>query len=212
VSTTTSSGAAAPPDALERLQRLQRLPIRVLGALLLVGALDPARWPHYLCPQWFFGVIAAAAGLWAGAPVVRRPVMDSHRLTDRMVRHRNTLLAAVSALLAALQSPPVWLMAVQTLLLLGYLMVVDASVAAARSPRAQLNQALCALGAAALVLLAAIAPVTGGWWGRFVAAVAVLGALGLLYPALRLQPPAGYPRRAAAGAEQAGGPAEGRRH
>jgi hypothetical protein len=208
VSATTSAGAAEPRGALDRLQTL---PIRVLGALLLVGALDPARWPDYLCPQWFFGVIAAVAGLWAAAPVVRRPVMDSHRLRDRAPRYRNTLLAAVSALLAALQSPPVWLMAVQTLLLLGYLVLVDAATAAARSPRAQLNQALCAFGAAALVLLAAVAPVTGGWWGRLVAAVAVLGALGLLYPTLRLPRPAGYPRRGT-GESEPGRVAAARRH
>jgi hypothetical protein len=197
------------PDAADRLQAV---PIRVLGALLLVGALDPARWPDYLCPQWFFGVIAAVAGLWAGAPVVRRPVMDSHRWADQLRRHRNTLLAAASALLAALQSPPVWLMAVQTLLLLGYLMLVDASVAAARSPRAQLNQALCAAAAAALVLLAAVAPVTGGWWARFVAALAVLGTLALVYAALRLRRPAGFAQGAGDAVEQGRAPANARRH
>jgi len=174
--------------------RLERLPARVLGALLLVGALDPARWPDYLCPQWFFGAFAIAAGLWAGAPVVRRPVTDSHRWRDLAERHRNTLLAAASVLLAALQSPPVWLMAAETLLLLVYLMLVDAGAVAAGPARTRLGQALCAIGAAAVVLLAAVAPVTGGWWGRFVAGVAVLGALGLVYAALRLRRPAGYPR------------------
>jgi hypothetical protein len=168
----------------------------VLGALLLVGALDPARWPEYLCPQWFFGAFAIAAGLWAGAPVVRRPVLDSHRWRDQVERHRNTLLAAAAALFAALQSPPVWLMAAETLLLLVYLTLVDAGAVAAGSARTRLGQALCAAGAAAVVLLAAVAPVTGGWWGRFVAAVAVLGALGLVYAALRLRRPAGYPREA----------------
>lgn len=200
MSTLTGQAERADRDPADPLEgraaaALRMLPYRVLGALLLVGALDPARWPDYLGPQWFFGAFAALFGLWAGAPVVRRPVLDAHRWGDKLSRHRNTLLAAAAALLAAMQSPPVWLMAVETLLLLGYLILVDAATAAARSPRAQAAQALGAAAAAALVLLAALAPVTGGSWARLVAGVAVLGALGLLYPALRLRRPASYEAR-----------------
>jgi hypothetical protein len=171
---------------------LRQVPFRVLGAVLLVGALDPARWPDYLCPQWFFGAIAAAAGLWAGVPVVRRPVLDSHRWRDQLSRHRNTLLAAAAALLAGFQSPPVWLMVVQAALLLGYLALVDAASTAARTPGARAGQALAAAAGTALVLLAALAPVTGGSWARLVAGAAVFGALGLAYAALRLRRPAAY--------------------
>ena len=173
--------------------RFEALPMCLLGALLLVGALDPARWPDYLSPQWFFGAVAALAGFWAGAPVVDRPVMPSYRLKHQLLRQRNTLLVAVSALLAALQSPPVWLMIVEVLLLLTYLALVDAGTPPARPANRQLSQAACAYAASALVLLAALAPITGGWWGRIVAAIAVLGTLGLLLAALRLRQPAAYP-------------------
>lgn len=180
---------------------LRMTPFRVLGALLLVGALDPARWPQYLSPQWFFGAFAAVAGLWAGAPVVRRPVLDSHRWRHRLDRHRNTLLAAAAALLSALQNPPVWLMIVQAALLLGYLALLDAVATSARAPRTQLAQALGAAAATALVLLAALAPVAGGSWARFVAGVAVFGALALVYAALRLRRPASYPALGASAAK-----------
>ena len=178
--------------------RFAALPMCVLGALLLVGALDPARWPDYLSPQWFFGAAALLAGFWAGAPIVDRPVMPSYRLRHQLLRQRNTLLVAVSTLLAALHDPPVWLMVVEVLLLLTYLALIDAGSPPARPARQQLSHAACAYAASALVLLAALAPVTGGWWGRIVAALAVLGTLGLLLAALRLRQPAGYPRAATA--------------
>ena len=179
--------------------RPEVLPIRLLGALLLVGALDPARWPHYLSPQWFFGLGALCVGFWAGAPVLGRPVIDSYRLRHRLARHRNTLLAATAAFVAAFQSPPVWLAAVEVLLLLVYLALLDLGAAAPPPAGARLAQAGCAAAASALVLLAAVAPVTGGWWGRMVAAIAVLGTLGLLFAVLRLRRPAGFPRRPSAG-------------
>ena len=179
------------------MTRFEALPMCVLGALLLVGALDPARWPDYLSPQWFFGAAAVLAGFWAGAPVVDRPVMSSYRLKHQLLRQRNTLLVAVSVLLAALQEPPVWLMVVEVLLLLTYLALVDAGTPPARPVNRQLSHAACAYAASALVLLAALAPITGGWWGRIVAAIAVLGTLGLLLAVLRLRQPAGYPPAAA---------------
>lgn len=185
--------AAAPPRPSTAW--IEALPMRVLGALLLVGALDPARWPDYLCPQWFFGVLAAVFGAWAGTPLVDRPVLAAHRWRHQASRHRNTLLAGLAAFLAAFQSPPVWLMAVEVVLLLAYLTLADASSPAARPALGRFAHACCAAGASALVLLAAVAPITGGWWGRLVAAAAVLGTLGLLYATLRLRRPAAYPRR-----------------
>ena len=204
----SDSVAAAPgsaavsgsdPAATGLTARFEALPMCVLGALLLVGALDPARWPHYLSPQWFFGAVALCAGFWAGVPIVDRPVMASYRLKDQILRQRNTLLVAVSALLAAMQDPPVWLMVVEVLLLLTYLALIDAGSAPARPMNRQLGQAACAYAASALVLLAALAPITGGWWGRLVAAAAVLGTLGLLWAVLRLRQPAGYPHSSSAG-------------
>jgi hypothetical protein len=190
----TDMGAA---PATRSTGRVEALPLCVLGALLLVGALDPARWPDYLSPQWFFGAVALLAGFWAGAPVIDRPVMPSYRLKHQLLRQRNTLLVAVSALLAALQEPPTWLMVVEVALLLTYLALIDVWAAPARPLNRQLSQAACAYAASVLVLLAALAPITGGWWGRIVAAAAVLGTLGLLLAVLRLRQPAGYPRRAA---------------
>jgi hypothetical protein len=192
----TRPATATPPWA----ELVGSFPMRVLGALLLVGALDPARWPTYLCPQWFAGIAALAAGFWAGGPVVERPVVASFRLGPQIARHRNTLLVAASALLAAFQGPPVWLMVVEVLLLPTYLVLVDAGAAPARPANRQVGEAACAYAASVLVLLAALAPVTGGWWGRIVAAAAVLGALGLVFGVLRLRRPAGYPHRPAAAA------------
>jgi hypothetical protein len=174
--------------------RLETAPFRVLGALLLLGALDPPRWPASPSPQWAIGVLAACAGLWAGAPIVDRPVLYRHNWASRINRHRNTLLAAAAVFLAAFQSPPVWLMAVEVLLLPAYLAAVDTGAAAPRPSGGQLAQALWAAGGSALVLLAAAAPVTGGAWGRFVAGLCVFGALGLLWTALRLRRPARWPQ------------------
>ena len=185
----TTADEAAPGLAA----RFEALPMCVLGALLLFGALDPARWPDYLSPQWFLGAVALGAGFWAGLPIVDRPVMASYRLGHQLLRQRNTLLVAVSALLAALQDPPVWLMVAEVLLLLTYLTLIDTRSTPARPTNRQWSHAACAYAASGLVLLAALAPVTGGWWGRLVAAVAVLGTLGLLWAALRLRDPAGYP-------------------
>lgn len=217
MTSTTNPAAVAPATAAPTtypartgILRPEVLPIRVLGALLLVGALDPARWPHYLSPQWIFGLGALGVGFWAGAPVFGRPVIDSYRLRHRLARHRNTLLAAAAAFVAAFQSPPVWLAAVEVLLLLVYLALLDLGAAAPPPAGARLGQAGCAAAASALVLLAAVAPVTGGWWGRMVAAIAVLGTLGLLFTVLRLRRPAGYPRRASAGTGSA--QAAARRH
>lgn len=175
--------------------RIADLPIRIFGALLLLAATDPARWPHYLSPQWFFGVVAVCAGFWAAGPTVERPEMRSYRLKHQALRYRNTLLAAAAALVAAAsQTPPVWLMAGEVALLLTYLVLVDVGAAPARTGQVQLNQAGYAYAASALVLLAALAPVTGGGWGRFVAAVCVIGTLGLLLGTLRLRDPAAHPR------------------
>ena len=198
-STANAAGGGQGGTAMPRWAAwVGSLPIRMLGALLLLGALDPARWPVYLCPQWFFGAAALLAGFWAGAPVVERPVVSSYRLGHQILRHRNTLLVAATALLAAFQGPPVWLMVVEVLLLPTYLALVDVGAAPARSANKQIGEAACAYAASVLVLLAALAPVTGGWWGRVVAALAVLGALGLVLGVLRLRRPAGYPRSSSA--------------
>lgn len=199
VDTTDAAGAIQPPDtatppAPASALGIETLPFRLLGALLLVGSLDPPHWPDTPSPQWFFGGLVACLGFWAGAPVVDRPVLYRHNWSSRINRHRSTLLAAAAAFLAAFQSPPVWLMAAEVLLLLGYLVALDLGAAAPRPREVQLAQALWAAAGSALVLLAAAAPITGAAWGRFVAGVCVFGALGLLWTALRLRRPAQWPR------------------
>ena len=193
-STADATDAAPPRTPAALSPRLETLPFRLLGALLLAGALDPPHWPDSPSPQWVFGALAACLGFWAGAPIVDRPVLYRHSWAGRAYRHRNTLLVAVAAFLSAFQSPPVWLMAVEVLLLLAYLVAVDADAAAPRPPRVQLAQALWAAAGSALVVVAAAAPITGGAWGRFVAGLCVFGALGLLWTALRLRRPAHWPR------------------
>jgi hypothetical protein len=88
-------------------------------------------------------------------------------------------------------------MAVELALLLTYLFLVDAGTAPARPANTQLSHAGYAYAGSALVLLAALAPVSGGGWGRIVAGIAVLGTLGLLLGALRLRYAAGYRESAA---------------
>jgi hypothetical protein len=183
--------------------KIESLPTRVLGAALLVGALDPAGWPDYLSPQWFSGGLALLVGFWAGSPVVDRPEARSHRLWHQVQRYRNTLLAAAAALLAAFQSPPVWLMVVELALLPTYLVLADAGTAPGRPAGQQLNHAVYAYAGSALVLLAALAPVSGGGWGRIVAGAAVLGTLGLLFAAVGVRYAAGYRTHAASGPNQA---------
>ncbi|HET9172849.1 MAG TPA: hypothetical protein VFN97_25710 [Actinospica sp.] len=178
---------------------LETLPTRLLGAVLLVGALNPAGWPDYLSPQWFFGGLAVLAGFWAGSPIVDRPEARSYQLKYQIERYRNTLLAAAAALIAAFQSPPVWLMAVELGLLLTYLMLVDAGTAPGRPAGRQLSHAGYAYAASALVLVAALVPVSGGGWGRIVAGVAVFGTVGLVFGAVGLRYAAGdrHPTKAA---------------
>ena len=182
---------------------LETLPMRVLGAVLLVGALNPAGWPDYFSPKWFFGGLATVAGFWAGSPVVDRPEARSYQFRHQVERYRNTLLAAAAALLAALQNPPVWLMAVELALLLTYLLLADAGTAPGRPANRQLEHAGYAYAASALVLVAAVVPVSGGGWGRIVAGIAVAGTAGLVFAAVGLRYAAGERKRPAKAAEAA---------
>ncbi|MFE9425031.1 hypothetical protein ACFYNO_18880 [Kitasatospora sp. NPDC006697] len=133
----------------------RRLPSRFLGAVLLLAAVNPAAPAGGLARQ-LLALVAAAFGWWAAPPLSARPVAPTARLATRLVRHRNTVLATATVLLAAIGRPPVWLAAAVTALLLGYLLHVDAGSHASLPPTPTARLAACA--AAAVVLAAALVP------------------------------------------------------
>lgn len=182
---------------------LQRdVPARILGMGLLIAALDPARVSGQFGTQWVAVAMALVAGCWA-APLLReRPVMTSHKLWSKVSRHRNTLLACVSVLLAAMSTPPRWLMVVDLVLVLMYLSLLDLHGEAPGSPPGIGGHAVAAWIAGFVVLGAALAPVSGGWWGRMVAAGAVLAISATVYAVLRLTKPASYHRPSSAETER----------
>ncbi|MDH6136719.1 hypothetical protein P3T37_006150 [Kitasatospora sp. MAA4] len=147
------------------------VPARCLGLALAVSA----------CPSWTHGIrsgadlalllIAALFGWWAGPPVTGRPVRGSSRWTAQLARHRNTALAVATVILAAISGPPGWSAAALTVLLLGYLLFVDAA-SYGRRPTGPLP-AVAAYAAAALVLLAAFVPSAASSWARLPAALGV---------------------------------------
>lgn len=168
------------------------LPARVLGAGLLLAALDPARFSDPPAAGWILSLAAVAGGGWAGPPIRERPALTDHRLARRISRYRNTLLPSVSVLLAATAAPPTWLMAADVVLLLTYLSMLDLFLVAPGTSRRLGAHTVAAWVAAAVVLAAARMPVSGSWWGRIVAAGAVLLVSASMYAALRLRRPATY--------------------
>lgn len=178
---------------------LQRdVPARLLGMGLLIAALDPARIGGELGARWVAVAAALVAGCWAAPPLRERPVMAGHKLSSRVSRHRNTLLACVSVLLAATSTPPRSLMVVDLVLVLMYMSMLDLYGEAPGSPAGLGGHAVAAWIAGFVVLGAALAPVSGGWWGRIVAAGAVLAISATVYAVLRLSKPASYHRPASA--------------
>jgi hypothetical protein len=177
--------------------------IRIVGMGLLFASLDPIRFTDPPGVRYVAGAAALVAGGWAGPPLRERPSATGHRLSARISRHRNTLLASVSVLFAATTTPPTWLMVTDLVLVLTYLSVLDLYGETPGTPLPLGVHAVAAWVAAAVVLAAALVPVTGGWWGRIVAAAAVLAISALMYGLLRLGRPATYQRPTSAG---------GRRH
>ncbi|MBR7835467.1 hypothetical protein KDL01_19485 [Actinospica durhamensis] len=170
----------------------QDLPIRILGVGLLLCALDPARVSTHLEARWILSALALLAGFWAAPPLRERPALTGYRLSTRIARYRNTLLPCVSVLVAAADSPPAWLMVVTLVLLLTYLSMLDLFGEVPGTPLALGRHAVAAWIAAGVVLGAALAPISGGWWGRLVAAGAVLAVSALMYGLLRLGRPATF--------------------
>ncbi|AUG82072.1 hypothetical protein CFP65_7494 [Kitasatospora sp. MMS16-BH015] len=151
---------------------------RPVALALALAAADPS----LLATTPRLGVTLALPALalawWAGPVTVGRPVRHSARWPAMLARHRNTAFAAGAVILTALTAPPVWVLACVAALLLGYLLLVDA-VAAGPAGLLQWRShgvVAAAYGAAALVLAAGSAPLTGVSWGPALAALAVLGA------------------------------------
>lgn len=170
------------------------VPTRFLGMVLLVATLDPARVDDQLGARWIAVAAALIAGCWAGAPLRERPAMAGYKLWSRVSRYRNTLLPSVAVLLAATSTPPTWLMVADLVLVLMYLSMLDLYGAAPGTPLNLGGHAVAAWIAAGVVLAAALTPVSGGWWGRIVAAGAVLVISATVYAVLRLGKPATYHR------------------
>ncbi|MFF2040958.1 hypothetical protein ACFVVX_11055 [Kitasatospora sp. NPDC058170] len=132
---------------------------------------------------------AAALALWAATPppavAPRRRPTGLARLADR----RTTALAAGSVLLAAFGDPPLWQAAGASVLLVGYLLLLDAFGPDRRATRAP--HALAALAASALALPAAFAPTGAGEWSRPLALLGIAAAACGIGLALRpARPPA----------------------
>ncbi|MCC9309850.1 hypothetical protein LN042_22725 [Kitasatospora sp. RB6PN24] len=131
-------------------------------------------------------VLAVGFGWWAAPPLTVRPGPASARLHLQLARHRNTVLATVAVLLAALSHPSAWLAAAITALLLGYLLRVDARshVHLPTGPGA----ILAACAASALVLAAALTPAQTSGAARLLAAFGIAVAAGAVGLALHHGP------------------------
>ncbi|MBD0690684.1 hypothetical protein [Streptomyces sp. CBMA123] len=176
-STTAPSASAGPRRAAKpgRSARstalspgLQRAALRATGTVLALaaagtgtGTLTDRLGPVCLLP-------IAAVALWAAVPAPDGPT-PTRRLA-RLAATRTTLLAAGAVPLAALGDPSWWRALAVTVLLAGYLLVLDAL--GPHRPTIRPATAAAALTAALLVLPPAFAPTAAGEWSR---PLAVLG-------------------------------------
>ncbi|WP_051969417.1 hypothetical protein [Kitasatospora azatica] len=149
----------------------RQLPSRFLGVALLVAACNPMDRATVRPVDFLPSLLAAGFAWWAAPPQTARPVAPSSRLLLRLARHRNTVLATAAVVLAALNPPQLALAAAITALLLGYLLHVDTR-SHAHLPAGPLPT-LAACGAAALVLLAALAPTHSSDAARLLAALGI---------------------------------------
>ena len=189
-STTEPTGATGP---IGRAPRLERAALRGTGAALALaaagtgtGTLTDRLGPVCLLP-------VAVGALWAAVPAPDGP--SSTRWLARLSAARTTLLAAGAVPLAALGETSWWRVLAVTVLLAGYLVLLDAS--GPRRPSVRPASAAAALTAALLVLPTAFAPLAAGEWSRPFAvlglAAAVVGVGLALHPhpeRTALRPPA----------------------
>ena len=164
--------------------------MRLLGCLIAVAVSDPTAWFAGSALRLLLPLCALAAAYVAAPPLSARPTGGDFRWRIQLLRHRNTAFVLGSVLVAAVNRPPGWLAAVDTALLLGYLLLLDGVVAG--PPGARLLRRprvlLAAVGASALVLAAALLPVHGGGaWARLLAALALIAAVATAATVLRLR-------------------------
>ncbi|MEV6973589.1 hypothetical protein [Kitasatospora sp. NPDC093806] len=120
---------------------------------------------------------------WA-APPAPEPARRPTTWPARLAAHRTTLLACGCVGLAAVGEPGPWRAAAVVVLLIAYLLLLDAFGPDRRRPRP--THTLAALAAAALVLPAALTDTGAGEWSRPLAVLGILtAATGL---ALTLRP------------------------
>ncbi|MEU6971067.1 hypothetical protein AB0A71_25655 [Kitasatospora aureofaciens] len=159
---TGATGASGPTSAIGRAPRLERAALRGTGAALALaaagsgtGTLTDRLGPVCLLP-------VAVGALWAAVPPPDGP--SSTRWLARLSAARTTLLAAGAVPLAALGEPSWWRALAVTVLLVGYLVLLDAF--GPHRPSIRPASAAAALTAALLVLPAAFAPLAAGEWSR----------------------------------------------
>jgi hypothetical protein len=170
----TPATTDAPGPTLDR-------PAQLLGCVLALLVTNPAAWAGRPATDLVVPLFALAAAFFAAAPLTARPVATGYRWHARLSRHRNTAFAVMCIVLAAVDPPPAWLAAVDSILLLTYLLAVDAVVAGPpglRLLRRPLTL-LAAYGGTAAVLSAALLPTTPlGPTARLLAALALAAAGG----------------------------------
>jgi hypothetical protein len=174
---------------------------RALGAALALAAFDPMHLVHADSALAAVLELLLLAGLltlswFASRPVVARPVSKDALWRSKLSRHRNTALAVGFVLVAAVRTPPVWLMACDAGALLAYLLFVDAT-AGGPPGAAQLRSwpaVAGALVAQGLVLTGAVMSVaTAHSWARALAAILLLAVGAAVSLALWRRPRRGGP-------------------
>ncbi|MFE0463111.1 hypothetical protein ACFW1A_28035 [Kitasatospora sp. NPDC058965] len=150
---------------------VRELPTRLVGVALVVAACDPMARADPRPVDLVVPALAAGFAWWAAPPVPGRPAAATSRVHLQLARHRNTVLAVVAVALAALLQPGVLLAVALTVLLLGYLLLVDAR-SHARVPLGP-GPTAAACAASLLVLLAALAPAQSSPGARLFAALGI---------------------------------------
>ncbi|MFF2080078.1 hypothetical protein ACFVXG_35625 [Kitasatospora sp. NPDC058162] len=192
---TTSTHPA--PRGSGRSARLEQAALRLTGTVLALAAAGtgPGTLTDRLGPGCLLPV--AAVALWAAVPAPDGPTPT--RWSARLSATRTTLLAAGAVPLAALGEPSWWRVLAVTVLLAGYLLLLDAF--GPHRPTVRPAHAAAALTASLLVLPLSFAPTAAGEWSR---PLAVLGlAAAAVGVGLALRPAAERPP------EDADGPAAG---
>ncbi|MQS15821.1 hypothetical protein F7Q99_27025 [Streptomyces kaniharaensis] len=163
------------PSSARWAPRLDRAALRAVGAALALAAAGVGDGGSGTAVDRFgpaASVAAAAFALWASPP--SEGGAPTATLPAGLTATRTTALATGSVLLAALGEPAPWRALVVTVLLTGYLLLLDALDPRHR-PRRPASAAAATL-ASLLVLPAAFAPTAALAWSRPVALLGLAAA------------------------------------